>query len=96
MARDRSLLSAHKRQLRLIAAQIKKLSRRLREVHGQIPLPEDFREREERLVPYTLEMHLRATMEGAIRDHLEPAADALLAAVEVNTAMLESRFYEGE
>jgi hypothetical protein len=96
MARDRSLLSAHKRQLRLIAAQIKKLSRRLRELHGQIPLPEDFREREERQAPYTLEMHLRATMEGAISDHLEPAADALLAAVEVNTAMLESRFYEGE
>jgi hypothetical protein len=89
-------LRSHKRQLRLIAAQIRKLSGRLRELYGQIPLPDGLTAREEHRAPYTVEMHLRATVEGAIGDHLEPAADALLAAVEVTNALLESQFYEGK
>jgi hypothetical protein len=94
--RSQDPLSAHKRQLRLIAAQIRKLSGRMRELYGQIPLPDDFKAREEHCAPYTVEMDLRAAVEGAISDHLEPAADALLAAVEVTNALLESQFYEGK
>ncbi len=94
--RPQDPLSVRKRQLRLIAAQIKKLSGRLRELYGQIPLPDDFKAREEHCAPYTVGMDLRAAVEGAISDHLEPAADALLAAVEVTNALLESQFYEGK
>ncbi len=87
-------LWAARRQFRLIAAQIQKLSRRLRELQGQIPLPDDLREREEHRAPFTVGMHLRATLEGAVNDHLDPAAGALLAAIQVNQAQLESQFYE--
>ncbi len=83
----------HRRQIRMLAAWVDKVVVRLRELHGQIPVPPDLAKREEHRAPRTVAMNLRAAIEGTIHDHLEPAHNQLLAFLNVTEAQLQSQFY---